>query len=117
MSSLIDLQIQIEKLQKQASDIKAKDFDRTVKEIQEKMRAFGITVKDLAPGKVAKGKSKPVGTKKRAAGGPSKTAGTAVAAKYRGPAGETWSGRGLSPRWLSTLVAQGRKKEEFLIAS
>jgi DNA-binding protein H-NS len=40
-----------------------------------------------------------------------------VAAKYRGPNGETWSGRGLMPRWMATLVASGRTKEEFAIAS
>jgi DNA-binding protein H-NS len=40
-----------------------------------------------------------------------------VAAKYRGPNGETWSGRGLMPRWMASLVASGRTKEEFAIAS
>src|SRR3546814_2450350 len=40
-----------------------------------------------------------------------------VAPKYRNPANakETWSGRGLQPRWLAELVRQGRKAEEFLI--
>src|SRR3546814_13557160 len=28
---------------------------------------------------------------------------------------DTWSGRGLQPRWLAELVKQGRKAEEFLI--
>ena len=40
---------------------------------------------------------------------------TVVAAKYRGPEGEAWTGRGLMPRWLAALVAQGRTKEEFAI--
>ena len=40
----------------------------------------------------------------------------AVAAKYRGPNGETWSGRGQAPKWLAALVAQGRKRDEFLIS-
>src|SRR3546814_3986296 len=37
--------------------------------------------------------------------------------KYRNPANaqDTWSGRGLQPRWLAELVKQGRKAEEFLI--
>src|SRR3546814_128250 len=40
-----------------------------------------------------------------------------LAPKYRNPANakETWSGRGLQPRWLAELVRQGRKAEEFLI--
>ncbi len=43
-------------------------------------------------------------------------AGVKVPAKYRGPAGETWSGRGKQPRWLAALVAEGRTPTEFLIA-
>src|SRR5665647_2409204 len=60
MSELIEIQSQIEKLQKQASDIKAREFGKTVQDILVKMQAFGITLKDLQPGKArgAKGKAK-----------------------------------------------------------
>ncbi|WP_341915066.1 H-NS histone family protein [Polaromonas sp. YR568] len=119
MSNLMDIQSQIEKLQKQASEIKAREFDKTVQDIRAKMQAFGITVKDLQPGKGRGGKIKgkaevsarPLGdaAKKKSA--------SAVAAKYRGPNGETWSGRGLTPRWLAALVAQGQTKEDFAIKS
>ena len=37
------------------------------------------------------------------------------AAKYRGPSGEEWSGRGRRPNWLARLEAEGRNQEEFLI--
>ncbi len=37
------------------------------------------------------------------------------AAKYRGPNGEEWSGRGRTPNWLAALEAEGRGREEFLI--
>jgi DNA-binding protein H-NS len=46
--------------------------------------------------------------------GPSK--GSKVAAKYRGPNGETWSGRGLKPRWMTAAISDGKKAEDFLIA-
>lgn len=36
-----------------------------------------------------------------------------VPAKYRGPNGETWSGRGRPPGWLSVLEAGGHNREEF----
>ena len=116
MGNLMDIQGQIEKLQKQANEIKARDFDNTVQEIVAKMQAFGITVKDLAPGKRrgAKGKTKVVVPGKRIGGAVKKIA-NPVAAKFRGPEGQTWSGRGLMPRWLSALVAQGQTKEEFAI--
>jgi DNA-binding protein H-NS len=42
--------------------------------------------------------------------------GIKVAPKYRGPNGETWAGRGATPKWLTALVKDGRKPEEFLIA-
>ena len=40
-----------------------------------------------------------------------------VAPKYRNPSkpSETWSGRGLPPRWMSALLKKGKKKEDFLI--
>lgn len=40
-----------------------------------------------------------------------------VAPKYRNPANpkETWSGRGMQPRWMAAETAKGRKIEDFLI--
>jgi DNA-binding protein H-NS len=43
------------------------------------------------------------------------TKGTRVPAKYRGPKGEAWSGRGLTPRWLVALEKAGKKRETYLI--
>ena len=121
MSDLIDIQSQIEKLQKQAAEIKAREFDVTVRDILTKMQAFGITVKDLqsvSAGRKGRGRpasKTPVAGKQKSTASKSKRVGTTVAAKYKGPNGEVWTGRGLTPRWLSALVAQGRSKEEFVI--
>jgi len=41
--------------------------------------------------------------------------GRKVAPKFRGPGGETWAGRGARPRWLTALVKEGHKIEEFAI--
>lgn len=121
MSNLIDIQAQIEKLQKQANDIKSKEFASTLQDILTKMQAFGITIKDLQMAKPAKvgtsgkkGRGK-VGAVAKVIKAPKKPS-TAVAAKYRGPNGETWSGRGLTPKWMATLIAQGQPKDAFLIA-
>ncbi len=38
------------------------------------------------------------------------------AAKYKGPNGEAWSGRGRTPRWLQALEAEGRDRREFIAA-
>lgn len=119
MNNLIDIQNQIEKLQKQASEIKSKEFHKTIQDIRAKMQAFGITLQDLKPTKGRSGKArvKTRATPKRASIGEEKKSTSTVAAKYRGPNGEVWSGRGLTPRWLAALVAQGRTKEEFAIKS
>lgn len=122
MGNLIDIQSQIEKLQKQANDIKSKEFAATVHEIQVKMQAFGITLKDLQSTKGAKGgrdkaKSSPAKATKAAKTPKTRKASAPVAAKYRGPNGESWSGRGLMPKWLSALVAQGQSKESFSVAA
>lgn len=122
MSNLIEIQGQIEKLQRQASEIRGREFDKTVQEILVKMSVFGITLKDIRTGKVrntkATTKTPTVGEglrnkvkRKRV------MTSTVVPPKYRGPDGKTWSGRGLTPRWLAALITQGRAKEEFAIKS
>jgi DNA-binding protein H-NS len=117
MSNLIELQGQIEKLQKQANDIKAREFDKTVAEIKAQMLAFGITAKDLTSTKTAgKGRGKAAKTVRASKTdiGAKKTP-KPVEAKYRGPNGESWSGRGLMPKWMKALVAEGKSKQDFAI--
>ena len=42
--------------------------------------------------------------------------GNIVAAKYRNPVtGETWSGRGLMPKWLVAELTKGAEKEAFAV--
>ena len=38
-----------------------------------------------------------------------------IKAKYRNPAtGESWSGRGLQPKWIQVALADGKRLEDFL---
>lgn len=126
MGNLIEIQNQIEKLQKQAADIKSREFDKTVRQIRAMMEAFGITLKDLQHGtgkprrsRAAKPAAKKTAGKtvavKKAGRKSSSQKGAKVAAKYRGPNGESWSGRGLMPRWLAAQVAAGKPKENFAV--
>jgi DNA-binding protein H-NS len=55
------------------------------------------------------------GSNSRVRRGTSAMKGRKVAPKYRGPTGETWAGRGARPRWLSALMKQGRRLDEFAI--
>ena len=53
----------------------------------------------------------------RAATGPAKATGGGkkLPAKYRGPSGEEWTGRGRTPAWLTALEAEGKKREQFAV--
>jgi DNA-binding protein H-NS len=58
-----------------------------------------------------KGKKTPAAKSRRSA-----MKGSKVAAKYRHPGtGETWSGRGIVPKWMAAEIAQGKKRDDFLI--
>ena len=116
MDNLFDLLAEISQLQKKAAELKTRDFDKVVVEIRTSMSVYGITAKDLEKSKrIAKaGKANVTGVgKKITEAKPSKMAGKPVAVKFRGPAGETWTGRGLSPKWLKALVDQGAARESF----
>lgn len=41
--------------------------------------------------------------------------GIKLKAKYVGPNGETYTGRGPTPKWLRTLERKGEKREKFLV--
>lgn len=103
MTSLIDIQTQIAQLQQQAEEIKAAELASTMADILQKMEAFGISVDDLDR---ARGRGRKSATSKSSNPAP---------VKFRGPNGETWSGRGLMPRWLAALVADGQSKESFAV--
>ena len=107
-------------LRKKAAEEAAAKAGDELNEIHEKARAaaiekskatiaqFSIEPRDLFEDIQVVAKKKQGGEKRAYA---------APAAKYRGPNGEEWSGRGLTPRWLSTMIADGHTKEEFAIAA
>ncbi len=74
-----------------------------IEEFRTRAEALGLSL-----GELAAGSSK--------AGRPSGKAASArsPAVKYRNPeTGETWSGRGRAPKWLTLAEQQGRGREEF----
>src|SRR5215468_10392527 len=56
-----------------------------------------------------------VGGRRVVRGGGSPLKGMKVAPKYRSPLGETWAGRGATPRWLVAAIKGGKKLDDFLI--
>ena len=70
--------------------------------LERQLAALGSSVASLG-GKVARGMRG------------SLLKGRKVPAKYRGPEGETWAGRGARPSWLVAAIKEGKKLEDFLI--
>lgn len=102
MASLQDLIAQKEALEREIERAKQQGRTEAIAKIRALMEEYGLSAADLA-GKSSKGKS-------------GKSKGGKVAAKYRNTStGETWSGRGLQPRWLKAALAAGRKLDEFAL--
>jgi DNA-binding protein H-NS len=41
----------------------------------------------------------------------------AVSVPYKGPNGDTWSGRGLQPRWVRVHIERGGKLDDLKVAA
>lgn len=46
---------------------------------------------------------------------PNKLRGRRVAVKYQDKNGNTWSGRGAQPRWMTAAIKAGAKRDDFLV--
>ena len=70
---------------------------------------FDVQLRRSQPAAGQLGAPQPVGTR------PSRQ--SVVAAKYRNPdnPSQTWSGRGVTPKWLTEKMAAGGSREDFLI--
>jgi len=97
MASLKDLLAQRAALDQQIAATKDRERADAIAKVRNLMAEYGLTALDLGarPNKSAKPIQK-------------------VAAKYRNNAtGETWSGRGLQPKWLKSAIAAGAKLTDF----
>jgi len=102
--SLKRIQEQIEKLQAQAKKLAEVHKEKPgVAQVTKLIRKYKLTASDL---KDAFGKP---GKKRK-----SKVGGSKVAVKYRS-GDNTWSGRGLAPKWLKEAELAGKSREEFLV--
>jgi len=102
MASLQDLLDRKAALEKEIESTRRQERADAIAKVKVLMSQYGLTVSDLN----AKGAAKP------ASGGK----GGKVAIKYRNAAtGDTWSGRGLQPKWLKAALAAGRKIEDFSV--
>lgn len=106
MATLQELMAQKEALERQIDQTRNQDRAEAIEKVRTLMTEYGLTAADLGARTSAKAarKSRNPGT------------GGKVAAKYRNAStGETWSGRGLQPRWLKAALASGRKLTDFAV--
>jgi DNA-binding protein H-NS len=112
MSTYQELVAKKQALEKQAAELAdqiqaARDSEHAeaVAKIKALMAEHGVSLAELG------GRG---GAKRGKRGTAKSTTGSKVAPKYRNQAtGDTWSGRGLQPKWLKAALATGRKIEEF----
>jgi DNA-binding protein H-NS len=105
----IEVQQQIEALQKEAEALKTAEKQGVIDRMKEAIVVYGITPEDLGFGG-SRGRSARAGKRRGAA--PKAKAATRVA-PYGDAHGNSWGGRGPRPRWLKEALAGGSKLEDF----
>lgn len=99
MATLKELLAQRAQLEEQIAQTQSQERAGAVAQVKALMAEYGLTVADLDAGR------------NKAAG---KAKSSTVAPKYKNTAtGETWSGRGLQPKWLKAAIAGGATLDDF----
>lgn len=105
--SYLQLQRQIESLQRQAEKLKAQEVAGVVERIKVAIAHYGLTAEQLGLGE---GKTAPRKVARSLAKASAKNASTP---KYADGQGNVWSGRGPRPHWLRDALAAGKSLESF----
>jgi DNA-binding protein H-NS len=112
--TFLQVQKQIEQLQREAEQLRKKEADGVLSRIKEAISVYGFTASDLGFGKgvgriAGPGKN---GTKKSLK--LKKSAAVAVTPKYKDDQGNVWSGRGPRPGWFKAALEAGKLADELL---
>ena len=112
MNNYLSVISQIEALKQEANRLKKEELSSVLAEIRQKIKAYGITAKDLGfkatdvgSGEFRAGESRSKSGRVRAKL-PKKPV-RPVQPKYRDQSGNTWSGRGKRPKWLVQAISEG----------
>lgn len=100
MATLQELLAQKASLEKQIAETQREERANAIAKVKAIMTEHGLTLADLS----------------QRAAAPRAEGARKVAAKYRNnDTGETWSGRGLQPKWLKAALADGKQLSDFAI--
>ena len=104
MSSLAQLLEQKASLERQIADAQREAKSTAIAQVKALMAEHGLSLADLSARAAAP-------APKAKAGGATK-----VAVKYRNSAtGDTWTGRGLKPKWLKAQLDAGKQLSDFAV--
>lgn len=112
--TFLQVQKQIEQLQREAEQLRKKEADGVLSRIKEAIAVYGFTAADLGFGKGI-GRVAPVvkqGTKKTRKG--KKQAAETATPKFRDDQGNVWSGRGPRPAWFKAALEAGKAADDLL---
>ncbi len=102
MQTYSEIQTEIAKLQERAKQVLATEVATVVADINEKIALYGLTPGDLKFKAEVKGTAPKAGKKN-------------APVKYKDKSGNTWSGRGLKPKWLTAALASGANLTDFAV--
>jgi DNA-binding protein H-NS len=101
-----EAQARVAELQKQAANARKEAMASAIRSVKALMAQHGLTLADLGAGGSKASPKVKSSTDNR----------SAVAIKYKDKStGETWTGRGKTPKWMAAKLAGGATKEQFLI--
>jgi DNA-binding protein H-NS len=116
--TLAQINAEIEKLKKQAEEIKSREVRGVITRIKEAIKHYGLTPRDLF------GKAAETATAARKARG-SKATSTAKSEprkpkavgviRFRDEAGNSWTGRGKRPNWFKAAIAAGKTPQDLAV--
>jgi DNA-binding protein H-NS len=118
MPTYTEIMQQINDLQKQAERQRKEEYFSVLKNVKKQVSEYGITAEELGFATSASRKrgAKAKGVKAKKPRAKRANAGVKVPPKYKDSAtGNTWTGRGKMPKWVSAAVASGRSLESLLI--
>ncbi len=104
MTTLAELMAQRDALDAKIQATTQTERADAIAKVRVLMQENGLSLADLGGANAGKSRAKDAtkSTKK-------------VQAKYRDGAGNSWSGRGLQPRWLKAALAAGKKIGDFAV--
>jgi DNA-binding protein H-NS len=120
--TLAQIEKQIAALKREAEAIRAKEMLGVIERIRDAVGHYGLTVEhifgvraaEVAPPRATSAADQQVAGKRT---GVTKSASTGkrLPVKYRDDRGNTWSGRGRRPHWLSAAIQDGMSLEDFAV--